>query len=111
MNGQDYNVTIMATPNMASYTVGDNLTLTCMVDSMLSSTNSIVTYLWECSGCFANGLTLSTINRFLTDMDTSMINCSATVNDTVYRSDVFNLQVTRGNFLFIFMINPHVYVY
>ena len=98
VNGQDYNVTIMATPNMTSYTVGGNLMLRCVVDPVPSSTAITVTYSWECFGCFANEINSSVINQVLTDMDTSMINCSATINGTVYRSDVFDLQVTQSNF-------------
>ena len=111
MNGQDYDVSIMANPNMTSYTVGDSLMLTCVVDTVPSSTaiTSTVTYSWECSSCFANEMNSSMITQVLTDMDTSNISCSATINGTVYRSDVFDLQVTQGNFLFMFKANPHAY--
>ena len=97
VNGQSVNVTIMTDPNMASYTVGDNLTLTCMVDPLPTSTATNVSYSWNCSDCFADGMNSSVFNQVLTDMDSSNINCSATINGTVYRSDVFDLRVTQGN--------------
>ena len=95
MSGQDYNVTIVASPIMTSYTVGDSLMLTCMVTSS-GSTGVNVTYSWQCSNCFAAGETDPTINQILTDMDNSTIRCSPTINGTVYMSDEFNLQVTQG---------------
>jgi len=96
VSGQNFSVSIVVDPNVASYTVGDNLMLTCMVDPMPNSSVTL-TYEWNCTDCFANGLTSSMINRSLTDMDTSNISCSATINGTVYRSDVFDLQVTQGS--------------
>ena len=102
MNGQSgstplYNVTIIATPNTATYTVGDLVTLMCLVDLSIASTSVTVTYLWQCHGCFADGVTDMVIMRTLTDMDTSMINCSAIVDGVVFTTDEpFNLQVTQG---------------
>ena len=66
--------------------------LTCTVNP---DPNATVTYLWNCSGCFANGLTMSTISRVLTDMDSSTIDCTATIDGNATRTDMpFNLQVT-----------------
>lgn len=98
-NGQ--HVTIVANPNLTSYTVGDIVLLTCMVDSLVDTTNSTVTYSWHCSDCYANGRTTQSIAQQLTDMDSSMITCSVTANGVVYNSNMFNLQVTRGNFIII----------
>ena len=116
MSGQD-TVTIEATPDMDTYAVGDNLTLMCILDPPPNDTNITVTYLWECSDCFADGLTTPTINQILTDMDTAMIDCTVDNggnetmtdnnggNDTmtdnndgnVTMTDMpFDLQVTRG---------------
>ena len=96
-NGQMYNVTITASPNTTAYTVGDLLTLTCIVDPPIVSTTINVTYSWQCDGCFAHNRTDMAVIETLTDMDTSMINCSATVDDIVFTSDIpFNLQVTQG---------------
>ena len=96
VSGQSFNVTIMAIPDMTSYSVGNNLTLTCVVDPMPLA-NSSVMYAWNCTGCFANEMNSSMITQVLTDMDTSMINCSATIDGTPYRSGVFDLQVTQGS--------------
>ena len=79
---------------MATYTVGDTLLLTCMVNPV---PNSTVTYEWQCSDCFANGMTTQNITRVLTDMDNDIIDCSATI-DMGYDSEMmFDLQVTQGN--------------
>ena len=102
MNGQSgstpsYNVTITATPSATNYTVGDSVTLICMVDPPIASTSVIVTYLWQCDGCFADGDTDMVIMRTLTDMDTSMIDCSAIVDGVNFTNDEpFDLQVTQG---------------
>ena len=104
-NGQTYNVTITATPNTTTYTVGDLITLICAVDPPIVSTSITVTYLWQCDGCFADGNTDMVIMRTLTDMDTSMINCSATVDGIIFMTDEpFDLQVTQGRFY-----SQHVY--
>ena len=101
MNGQSgstpsYNVIINATPNATTYTVGDLVTLICLVDPPIVSTSVSVTYLWQCDGCFANNTDM-VIMRTLTDMDTSMINCSAIVDGVAFTTDIpFNLQVTQG---------------
>ena len=96
-NGQMYNVTINASPNTTAYTVGDLLTLTCIVDPPIVSTTINVTYSWQCGGCFADDRTDMAVIETLTDMDTSMINCSATVDGVVFTTDIpFNLQVTQG---------------
>ena len=89
-NGQS--ATIMATPNMSAYTVGDNLSLECVANNISMDTNLM--YMWSCSDCFANGNTTSTVNRSLTDMDSSMISCSISNGTDAYTSDPFNLQVT-----------------
>ena len=101
MNGQSgstplYNVTITATPSTTTYTVGDPVTLICLVDPPIVSTSVTVTYLWQCDGCFAHGVTDMIIMRTLTDMDTSMIDCSAFVDGVVFTTDIpFDLQVTQ----------------
>ena len=102
MNGQSgrtllYNVTITATPSTTNYTVGDSVTLICMVDPPIASTSVTVTYLWQCDGCFADGDTDMVIMSTLTDMDTSMIDCSAIVDGVNFTTDIpFSLQVTQG---------------
>ena len=79
---------------MATYTVGDTLMLTCMVDPM---PNSTVTYEWQCSDCFANGMITQNITQILTDMDNDMIDCSATIDNMEYDSEMmFDLQVAQG---------------
>ena len=99
VSGQDTTVTIEAIPDMNTYAVGDNLTLMCILDPTPTDTSITVTYLWECSGCFANGLTTPTINRILTDMDTTMIDCTVNVSGNVTMTDIpFDLQVTRGTY-------------
>ena len=106
MSGQDPSVTIEPDPDMDFYTVGDNLTLTCTVDPLPTDTNIIVTYLWHCSSCFANGMTTPTISRILTDMDDdSMIDCSVDIDGNVTMADMmFDLQVTQGTVLDIFSV-------
>ena len=102
MNGQggstpSYDVTITTTPNTTNYTVGDPVTLICLVEPPIASTSVIVTYLWQCDGCFADGDTDMVIMRTLTDMDTSMIDCSAIVDGVNFTTDEpFNLQVIQG---------------
>ena len=96
MSGQD-TVTIMAIPDMDTYTVADNLTLICTLDPPPTDTSVTVTYLWECSGCFADGLMTATISRVLTDMDNSTIDCTVTVDGNDTMTDMpFDLQVTEG---------------
>lgn len=97
MSGQDTTVIIEATPDMDTYAVGDNLTLNCTADPLPTDTSITVTYLWECSGCFANGLTTPTINRILTVMDNSTISCTVNVSGNVTMTDMpFDLQITQG---------------
>ena len=84
---------------MASYTVGETLMLACTVDTTINTTSRNVTYLWQCSRCFADRLSTSNIMQQLTDMDSSVISCLVNVDDAEYMSDVFNLQVTQGDFL------------
>ena len=98
-SGQAYSVTITASPNGSFYAVGDLITLQCIVDPPITSTTTIVTYSWKCNGCFADGYTDMVIMRQLTesDMDTSLISCSATVNGVKFMTDIpFDLQVTQG---------------
>ena len=98
VSGQDDNniVTITTNPNRTSYLVGQNLTLTCMVDP----DDATAAYSWNCSGCFANGNTTQTINRTLTAMDNnSMIDCSVTIDGNVSLTDTpFDLQVIQGRY-------------
>ena len=100
MSGQGSpNVTIVANPDIDFYTVGDNLSLMCTVDPSPTDTSN-VTYSWQCSGCFANGMTTPIINRILTDMDNSTINCLVDINGTVTMANMtFDLQVTQGTVL------------
>ena len=92
-NGQ--NATVTATPNMSTHTVGDNISLKCVAENA-SLTNLM--YMWSCSGCFADGNTASTVNRSLTDMDSSVISCSIIDGNDTYISAPFNLTVT-GTYL------------
>ena len=95
VSGQD-TVTIVADPDNDTYAVADSLTLTCTIDPPPTDT---VAYLWNCSGCFADGMTTPTISRVLTDMDNSTINCTVTIDGNVTMTDMpFNLQVTRGTY-------------
>ena len=96
-NGQMYNVTITANPNTSTYTVGDLITLMCILDPPINTTTVIVTYSWQCDGCFADGRTDMVIMQQLTDMDTSMISCSVTVDSDTFMTDTpFDLQMTQG---------------
>ena len=97
MSGQDITVAIEATPERDDYMVGESLTLMCVPTPQPAGTN-LVSYLWECDGCFANGTTMPTITRILNDMDgNSMIDCSVTIDGNVTMSDMtFDLQVTQG---------------
>ena len=98
-SGQNYDVTIEASSTTTSYNVGDSITLTCVVDSSIASNSSDISYIWTCSGCFADGMTTATISQRLTSMDTSMIYCSATVDGVAYMTDMpFDLQVTQGSY-------------
>ena len=93
-NGQGAN--IEANPDMDAYMVGSSLSLVCEPDSS-ASTNTNLMYMWSCSGCFADGNTTPTVTTpHLTDMDSSIINCTIINGTEVYRSDPFNLQVTTG---------------
>ena len=102
VNGQSgstpsYTVTITTTPSATNYIVGDPVTLICMVDPPIVSTSVTVAYLWQCDDCFADNNTDMVIIRTLTDMDTSMINCSATVDGVLFMTDEpFDLLVTQG---------------
>ena len=105
MSGQDPSVTIMPAPNVEFYTVGNNLTLTCIVDPLPTDTSVTVTYSWECSGCFADGMTTPTISRILTDMDNSTIDCSVDIDGNVTMADMmFDLEVTQGTVLDILSV-------
>ena len=98
-SGQNYGVTIEASSTATSYTVGDNITLTCVVDSSITSNTSNISYTWTCSGCFADDMTTPMISHRLTSMDSSIIDCSATVDGFVYMTEIpFDLQVTQGSY-------------
>ena len=105
--GEVYNVKITASPHLTSYVTGARVTLMCMVNPPISSNDNISeTYLWQCDGCFANGMTDMAIMRVLTKRDGSMINCSATINGVVYKTDMpFYLQVTQGTVYNIYSFN------
>ena len=96
VEGQNITVTIEADPDKEFYSVGENLTLMCVLDPIPSDGN--VSYFWECSGCFADGVAMQTIIRVLNDSDGgSMINCSVIINDSLIMSDMtFDLQVIQG---------------
>ena len=97
-SGQPYGVTIEAS-STTSYTVGDNITLTRVVDSSIASNSSNISYIWTCSRCFADGTTTPIISHHLTSMDSSMIDCSATVDGVIYMTEIpFCLQVTQGSY-------------
>ena len=69
----------------------------CIVDPPIASTTTIVTYSWQCDSCFADGRTDMTFVQVVTDTDTSMINCSVTVDGVVFTTGTpFDLQVTQG---------------
>ena len=103
VSGQN-NVTIVANPN-PPYTVEDTLTLMCMVNFDPSvPANATITYSWQCSGCFANGITTQIISRILTVMDSSMINCTVSIDDNNFTSDTFNLQVTQGSYILSYLM-------
>lgn len=90
--------TIVRSP-AGPYFVSNTLTLTCMVAPPPAST-ATVTYAWTCTNCFANGITMQSFDRILTEMDNgAMISCSATINGTLISSNTFALQVTQGNCL------------
>ena len=99
----------MASPNVGPYTVGSNLTLTCTMPNPPVNTTGIVTYLWQCGGCFANGRTDMTIIQRLTDMDTSMINCSVLIDGIINGTSMpFDLQVTQGIFICVIIIRDRI---
>ena len=66
----DNSVTITTNPDSTPYEVGQNLTLTCMVDPSVPADASAA-YSWNCSSCFANGRMTPTISQTLTAMDMS----------------------------------------
>ena len=83
-----------------------------MVDPVITNTSITPMYSWQCdTGCFADGMTTPTITQRLTDMDSGVIECSVTIDDDEYMSDiVFDLQVTKGikvhviNFVLLYII-------
>ena len=81
---------------MATYAVGNRLTLMCVLDSSVNTTGISETYSWQCDGCFADGLTGMVIMRTLTDMDSGVINCSVNVDGNIMIG-TFDLRVTEGN--------------
>ena len=90
---------------MASYTVGNTVTLECVVDPVITDTSITPMYSWQCdTGCFADGMTTPTITRQLTDMDSGVIECSVTIDGDEYMSDIFNLQVPQGIKLYVIYI-------
>ena len=97
-NGQNYSVTIEVHPNLANYTVGNTVTLECVVDPVITDTSITPMYSWQCdTGCFADGMTTPTLTQRLTDMDSGGIECSVTIDGDVYLSDnMFDLQVSQG---------------
>ena len=101
--GEMCNVKITASPHLISYVTGASVTLMCMVDPPISSNDNITeTYLCQCDGCFANGITDMAIIyiRVPTKQDSSMINCSATINDVLYKTDIpFYLQLIQGMYI------------
>ena len=102
-SGQVYIITIAASPNTSIYTVGDLVTLMCIVDPPITSTAASVTYSWQCDDCFANGMTDMVIMRQLTetDVDAGMISCSATVDGVKFMTATpFDLEV-QGMVIFI----------
>ena len=79
---------------MASYTVGNSLTLMCMLDSsVINTTSRNVTYSWQCHECFANGVFNMSVTRDLTDMDSSTISCTYNVDGDMFTTSL-DLQVT-----------------
>ena len=105
-NGQNYSVTIEVDPDLASYTVGSNVTLECVTDPVITGTGITAMYIWQCdTGCFADGMTTPTITQQLTDMDSGLIDCSVTIDGDVYMSDnMFDLQVSQGIKVYVICI-------
>ena len=100
-----YTVTITAIPNTTTYSVGDLVTLMCMVDPPYVN----VTYSWLCNDCFADGMTNMTIVGNLTEMDNTMIYCSATNYNNTFTTIVsFDLQVTRGRVVSFWPNKNHI---
>ena len=97
-SGQNYSVTVEADPVLASYTVGSNVTLQCVVDPVITDTSVTPMYSWQCDpGCFVDGMTTRNITRQLTDTDSGLIDCSVTIDGDEYTSDsMFDLQVSQG---------------
>ena len=83
-----------------------------MVDPVITNTSITPMYSWQCdTGCFADGMTTPTITQRLTDMDSGVIECSVTIDDDEYMSDIiFDLQVTKGIKVHIICIIIHNYV-
>ena len=83
---------------MGPYTVGDSLTLMCMLDTSVNTTGKSIMYSWQCDGCFANGVVDTSVVRVLTDMDSSTISCTYNVDtDMIMATTPFELQVTKGD--------------
>ena len=83
---------------MAFYTIGSTVELECVVDPVITNTSITPIYSWQCdTGCFADGMTTPIITQRLADNDSGVINCSVTIDDDEYMSDIFfYLQVTEG---------------
>ena len=91
---------------MASYTVGSTVKLECVVDPVITNTSITPMYSWQCdTGCFANGMTTPTITLNLAKNDSGVINCSVTIDDDEYWSDIkFDLRITEGIKLYVVCI-------
>ena len=68
------------------------------VHPVITDTSITPIYSWQCdTSCFANGMTMPTITRQLTDTNSCMINCSVTFNGDEYMNDItFYMQITEG---------------
>ena len=96
MRAQENTVTIEVSPEKEFYTVGENLSLSCVINPLPPPP---IFYEWECDGCFADGMITKVISRNLTDMDgNSIIRCSVEFQpeNSTFQSNRFNLQVTQG---------------
>ena len=95
---------------MASYTVGSTITLECVVDPVFTNTSITPVYSWRCdTGCFADGMTTQIITQQLTDTDSGVINCSVSIDDDEYMSNItFDLQVSQGIKVYVIYIIIHI---
>jgi len=98
----EYNVTVTSDPigyegNILEYSVGSNITLTCMVTPSPPSDSE---FSWSCStGCFVDMEIKQSVNiSELEVTDSGEINCSVIVDGVEYTSETINFRV-EGNYI------------